>query len=93
MSLFTSVHEKAVVSGQPYCRNERHGRLSCLPHIREVLSSNLRSATDILIFFLLLSILSTVKYVDCSFKLVTAASVSTISNSSTGHAITFPTRV
>ena len=51
MSLFTSVHEKAVVSGQPYCRDERHGRLSCLPRIREVLRSNLRSATDILIYF------------------------------------------
>jgi len=68
MSLFTSVHEKAVVSGQPYCRNERHGWLSCLPRIREVLRSNLETATDILIYILFFSSLSTVKYVDCSFN-------------------------
>jgi hypothetical protein len=88
MSLFTSVHEKAVVSGQSYCRNG-HGRLSRLPRIPEVLRSNLRSATDILIYFSL----STTKYVDFSFKLVTTASVSTLSSSSTGHTTTFRTRV
>ena len=79
VSMFTTVYEKAFVSGQPYCRNGLHGRLSCVPRIREVLLPLLRSASDIHIFFLFLSWFSPVKYVDCSITLVQNASFRTLS--------------
>ena len=49
MSLFTTVHEKTVVSGQTFCRSKRHGRLSCSSRGREVPHSNLRSVAGVVI--------------------------------------------